>query len=215
MKKLVFIFIAFSLFLAACDSPLLAPVGEAGGDAAANGEAGAYTQEDILATAVSMAGTMAAETQTAMPTLTFTPAPPTATFTPIFTETPLPTITPLFTNTPVPTATSEDEIKMLYTWEGQSTRILIVNQTKADATVSLYLNEGSNARGYYGYIPVPYLAKKQSVAVEAPMQGYYCIWAWMSDGDKNWSTTGCFGINNPDKHEARLNETGSVKWIGP
>lgn len=204
MKKALLILTMLSILLGACSaaSPTEEPTP-------------ALTGEDIQATAVSMAWTMAAQTMEAMPTATFTPVPPTATFTPAYTETPVFTPTPVFTATPVPTATSEDEIKILSGWDGQSTLLLFVNDTKATATVSLYLTEGSNNKGYYGNIIVPVLQKKQSASVSAPVVGYYCVWAWMSSDSKNWSTQGCFSTNNPDKHEIHLNETGSIKVFGP
>ncbi|OQY33738.1 MAG: hypothetical protein B6243_06170 [Anaerolineaceae bacterium 4572_5.2] len=156
-----------------------------------------------------MAWTMAAQTMEAMPTAT--PVPPTET----------PTIAPTATITLIPvtatsaaTATKEGEIKMLYEWEGQSTRLLFVNDTKATATISLYLSEGSNSRGYWGYIPVPVLTKNQSAQIPAPKEGYYYVFAWMAGKDRNWSVEGGFGTNNPDKHEVHLTENG-IKVINP
>ena len=102
----------------------------------------------------------------------------------------------------------------LYEWAGQSTRLLFVNNTKGTATISLFLSEGSNAKGYWGYIPVPVLAKNQSIAISAPKQGYYYVFAWMNDKDRKYSIQGSFGTNNPDKHEVHLTENG-VKVIGP
>lgn len=51
------------------------------------------TNEDVQATALSMAWTMAVETQTAMPTATYTPLPPTSTPEPTATEAPPTTAT--------------------------------------------------------------------------------------------------------------------------
>ena len=203
MKKALFSLVVLGLFLSAC-----------GAGTPTEEPTPVLTGEDVQATAVSMAWTMAAQTMEAMPTATFTPVPPTATFTPVFTETPLPTMTPVFTETPLhtatpePTATSATEIKFLSSWSGQSTSFLIENQTKASATVSIYLVEGTNAMGYYGSLPGAYLEKNQSTVVSAPVQGTYCFWAWMSSTSKNWSMNGCFGTNNPDKNRVRLTESG-------
>ena len=199
-KKIIFIFMTLSLLLSACTPAEETPP--------------PLTGDDIQATAISMAWTMAVQTMEAMPTATFTPLPPTATFTPAFTATPIFSPTPLFTPTPLATATKDGEIKMLYAWEGDSTRLLFVNNTKGTATISLYLSEGSNARGYYGYIPVPVLQKNGSAVISAPKQGYYYVFAWMAEGDTKKSIQGNFGTNNPDKHEVHLSMNG-VKIIGP
>ena len=203
MKKIFFIFAALSILLSAC------------GATPAEETPPPLSVEDIQATALSMAQTMAAETIAAMPTQTFTPLPPTATFTPSFTPTPLYSPTPIFSPTPLATATSSNEIKMLGDWSGKGTLIKIVNNTKGTVTVSLYLNEDSNARGYYGYIPVPVLSKNQSAKVEVPKQGYYAIWAWIADGSTKCSASGGMGTNNSDKHEFHINGCGSIKAIGP
>ena len=203
MKKTLLLLTALSLLLGACSA--IAPTEE---------PTPALTGEDIQMTAVSMAWTMAAQTIEAMPTATFTPIPPTETFTPTFTFTPEFTPTPLFTNTPVPTATQEGGIS-LCKWEGESTRLLVVNDTKATASVSIYMTAGSNDKGYGDcYLVVPLLGKKQSAQISAPKQGYYYIYAWMSSNDKNWSVEGGLGTNNPDKHEIHLTETG-VKILNP
>ena len=142
-------------------------------------------------------------------TVAATPVPPTETPTTVPTATLIPP-----TPTPAATATQKDEIKMLGEWAGESTRLLFVNNTKGTATISLFLSEGSNGKGYWGYIPVPVLAKNQSVAISAPKQGYYYVFAWMNDKDKKYSIQGSFGTNNPDKHEIHLSANG-VKVIGP
>lgn len=203
MKKAILILAVLSLFIGACSAaaPTAEPTPTLSGD-------------NIQETAVAMAWTMAAETVAAMPTATFTPLPPTATFTPAFTATPVATATPLVTNTPLPTATSEEEIKMLYSWDGASTSFVISNDTKATASVSIYLVEGTNPRGYYGNLAGVYLNKKQSTRITAPHVGTYCFWAWMTSKDRNWSVDGCMGVSNPDKNEVHLTEQG-IKFVGP
>lgn len=210
MKKMLLLLTALNLLLGACGAA--APTEE---------PTPVLTGDDIQNTAVAMAWTMAAQTIEAMPTATFTPLPPTATFWPTFTETPAITNTPeftptpLLTSTPVPTATQEGGIS-LCKWDGESTRLLVVNDTKATATVSIYMTAGSNDKGYGDcYLVVPILAKKQSVQITAPKQGYYYIYAWLDDGKgKQWSVSGGLGTNNPDKHEIHLTET-SVKILNP
>ena len=205
MKKMLFILAAMSLFLGACGAA--APTAE---------PTPALTGDDIQATAVSMAWTMAAQTIAAMPTETFTPVPPTETFTPEPTFTPAFTATPLFTATPFPTATKESTgISLCSGWEGQSVNLLIVNDTNATANISLYLTAGSNPRGYDDcYFVVPQLGKNQSASISGPYQGYYYIFAYMASNNKKWSVEGGFGTNNPDKHEIHLTDTG-IKVIGP
>lgn len=203
MKKIVLMLTLLSLFLGACGAATPTEEPEP-----------VLTGEDIQKTAVAMAWTMAAETIAAMPTETPTPLPPTATFTPAFTATPVPTLTPIFTNTPVPTATQEGGISICK-WSGESTRLLVVNDTKATASVSIYMTAGSNDIGYGDcYLIVPSLGKNQSASISAPKQGYYYIFAWMDDGKRQWSVEGGLGTNNPDKHEIHLTEN-SVKILNP
>jgi len=203
MKKLIFILAAFSLLLGAC------------GGTPAEEAPSPLTSEDVHATAISMAWTMSAQTQAAIPTATFTPLLPTETFTPVFTATPLYTATPLntttpiYTETPLPTATSES-IKMLGSFDGKSVYLKIINDTKATAIVSLHLNEGTNPIGYWGYIPIPVLEKFGSASVYPPEQGCYSVFAWMDDGNKQYSISTYFCTNNPDKHEVHLQENRIV-----
>lgn len=201
MKKLILLLITLSLLLGACTPAEETPP--------------PLTGEDVQATALAMAWTMAAETIAAMPTETFTPLPPTATFTPEYTATPIFTPTPLFTATPLPTATKEGGISIC-NWEGESTRLLFVNDTKATASpISLYLTAGSNGKGYGDcYIIVPALTKYGSASISAPKQGYYYVFAYMVSNDRKWSVEGGFGTNNPDKHEIHLTENG-IKVVGP
>ena len=202
MKKLIFILVAFSLLISAC------------GANPAEETPPPLTSEDVQATAISMAWTMAAETIAAMPTATYTPAPPTATETPIFTATPLFTMTPLITNTPLPTATTEKDAcdKFLTGWEGQETKILVVNETKTKIIVSLYLYQ--NARGYCGYIARE-IDKKQSTTFSVPL-GYYSVNAFSAAGEpspfQHWKDL--TGVLNPDKHTLYVKYTG-LKFVGP
>lgn len=204
-KKLLFLALILAISVSAC------------GGTPAKEEPPALTGEDIQQTAVAMAWTMAAETMAAMPTETFTPLPPTATFTPAFTATPIFTPTPLFSPTPMATATKESSGTSMCVWQGESTRLLFVNDTKAEVSyISLYLTPGSNGKGYGDcYIYVPPLGKFGSAAVSAPKQGYYYVYAGMVGKDRKWSAEGGFGTNNPDKHEIHFNESGGIKVVGP
>ena len=203
MKKTLFILVLVSLILTACGA--VAPTEE---------PTPALTGEDIQATAIAMAWTMAAQTIEAMPTATFTPVPPTATFTPAFTATPVPTLTPLFTTTPLATATEEgggDKCnKTLSGWSGTESKIVVTNEMKRPVGVSLYLYQ--SARGYCGYLSAN-LDKKGVTTFTIPI-GYYSIYVWGTDGSSYNQYLDLSGILNPDKNEVRIKENG-LKFIGP
>lgn len=202
MKKVLLILAALSLILSACGSDL-APTEEA---------APVLTGEDVQATAVSMAWTMAAQTLAAMPTETFTPLPPTATFTPIATNTPIATPTPLVTNTPLPTATTEGDPcnKILSGWEGRETYILVKNELKRTVGVSLYLYQSD--RGYCGYVSAT-IPGKGSTGFKLPI-GYYSAYVWATEGSSYNKYLDLTGVLNPDKHELLVRDNG-LKFIGP
>ena len=199
MKKLIFILAAFSLLLSAC------------GGTPAKETPPPLTGEDVQATAVSMAWTMAAQTQTAMPTATYTPVPPT--LTPTVTPIP-PTATLAITNTPLPTATSEKDAcnKPLSGWEGRESKLLVVNETKSNVIVSIFLYQ--SARGYCGYLYTT-LGKKQSTTFTVPV-GYYSASVWTAEGEqptfRHWLDL--TGILNPDKHTLYIRED-MLKFVGP
>lgn len=203
MKKVILALATLSLMLSACGA--VTPAEEA---------PPALTGDDIQATAISMAWTMAAETIAAIPTNTFTPVPPTATFTPAFTPTPPFTPTPLFTVTPLATAIPEKDRcdQLLSNWVGTASRILFVNETKNDVTISIYLSP-DNSENQCGYFYVPPLAKKQSTSISVPYGTFY-VYAWAS-GNTNFSlSANGYRINNPDKHEVHIRDN-MIKWIGP
>ena len=203
MKKVLFILIVLSLVLSACGAT--APTEE---------PTPVITGEDIQATAVSMAWTMAAETIAAMPTATFTPLPPTATFTPIATNTPIATATPLVTNTPFPTATAEGGgdpcNKTLSGWEGRETRIVVKNELKRTVGISLYLYKSD--RGYCGYVSGT-IAGKGVTTFTLPI-GYYSAYAWATEGSSYNKYLDLTGVLNSDKHELLIRDEG-LKFIGP
>ncbi len=185
MKKLIFILAVFSLLLGACGGT---PVEETPPP---------LTGEDVQATAVSMAWTMAAQTIAAMPTETFTPVLPT--FTPTFTPIP-PTTTLAVTNTPIPSATPEKDVcnKLLSGWSGAESKILVVNETKSTVIVSIYLYQ--SARGYCGYLSAT-LGKKQSTSFAVPV-GFYSASVWTAAGEQPTYNRylDLTGVLNPDKH---------------
>ncbi|MBT3711768.1 MAG: hypothetical protein HOG15_00270 [Anaerolineae bacterium] len=206
MKKLVFILVTLSFLLAAC-----------GGTAEETPPP--LTGNDVQATAISMAWTMAAETMAAIPTSTFTAVPPTATYTPVFTATPIFSPTPLFTSTPLATATTDKDRcdQVLSGIAAATAKLRIVNQTTNSVSVSLYLAP-NNAENQCGYIPVygTPLSKNAETSVQVPYPGGYTyyVFAWAS-GDTNFSLSGGpFTINNPDKWEIYIRDN-LIKFVGP
>ena len=203
MKKVLLILTLLGLLVTACGAtePTAEPTP-------------ALTGEDIQATAVSMAWTMAAQTMEAIPTATFTPVPPTATFTPIATNTPIATVTPLVTNTPLPTATAEGGgdpcNKILSGWEGRETYILVKNELKRTVGISLYLYQSD--RGYCGYVSAT-IAGKGSTGFTLPI-GYYSAYVWATEGSRYNKYLDLTGVLNPDKHELLIRD-GGLKFIGP
>ena len=179
MKRILFVLVALSLFLGACG--------------AQTETIPAVNAEDVQATAVSMAWTMAAQTLEAMPTATLTPTKlPTNTPVPP-TATPLETATPVATFTPVPTATVEKAAcdQPLMSWGGQSAPIVVDNRTNEKISyISIHVSY--TARGECGYVT----ANPSSFTVPI---GCFYAYAGMT-GKKNYSVGGgTFCINNPDK----------------
>ena len=196
MKQSILLLATLSLLLSACGA--VTPAEE-------------EAPPDIQATAISMAWTMAAETIAAVPTNTFTPVPPTETFTPVFTSTPIFTATPIFTVTPLATATTDKDRcdQLLGSWAGKASRFLIINQTKNEVTVSIYLSP-DNSENQCGYFYVPPLAKNQSTTISIPY-GYYYISVWGGPSNLYYGPT---RVNNPDKHEVHI-RNDMIKIVGP
>lgn len=183
MKHILFTLIASSLLLSAC-----------GAQAEATPEALA---EDIQATAVSMAWTMAAQTIEAMPTATQAPPTETPTITPL-----PPTATPAITSTPVPTATQDKDIcdQPLTNWEGAEAPIVVDKRVKGDITLSIYVSW--TARGYCGYI------YNNSSSFTVP-QGCFTAFAWITEKNKSYSLSGGpFCPNNSDKWTLVISDNG-------
>ncbi len=199
MKKLIFILALFGLLLSACSGT---PTEETPPP---------LTGEDVQATAISMAWTMAAQTLTAMPTATNTPVPPTET--PTITPIP-PTATPAITNTPIPSATPEKDPcdKPLGEWTGTATKILVYNETKSAVNVSLYLYD--NYAGYCGYV-TGQIAGNQSQMFALPA-GYYYAYAFTAQGEQPAFSHGLdlTGVLNADKHTLHIMQD-RLKFVGP
>jgi len=169
----------------------------------------AISAEEIQSTAVSAAFTIVAETQAAIPTNT--PLPPTETESP----TPLPTDTPiplptidasLPTVNSVPTQTSSGDpcnAPLGAIVSGRDTTIRLVNNTKGDLVVSLYLNLTPFGEcGYRGYNIGP---KDSTVITDLP-QGCYNVSVFVNDSKNPSKAFGYGCINNPDKWTFQIYE---------
>ena len=170
----------------------------------------AFSAEDIQSTAVAAALTIVAETQAAIPTNTPLPPTETASPTPLPTETPipLPTIDPLVpTATSVPTqqASGGDPCNapLPGNVSGRDTKIQLVNNTKGDLVVSLYLNITPFGEcGFRGYN----IAPKDSITITDLPQGCYNVSVFVNDPKKPSKAFGYGCINNPDKWTFQIYE---------
>ncbi|HLF74718.1 MAG TPA: hypothetical protein VI524_10250 [Anaerolineales bacterium] len=200
MKHFPILLLAIAMSLSAC-APEAAPT---------------INPVDVQSTAVAAAFTIVAETQAAIPTAT--PLPPTETASPTLpaTNTPLtlPTLEAAPTTAPVNTPGGDPCAKrVLSAPKGRPTRIRIVNTTKTEVTVSLYLNETAS-HGECGYRSFT-LAKSNDTVFNDLVQGCYNLWAWSNDPQTPFqvqSVTSC--INNADKWTFEIS-TGNIKFIGP
>jgi len=175
----------------------------------------AITGEDIQLTAQAAAFTIVAETQAAIPTNT--PVPPTATSSP----TPLPTDTPppsptldalqQPTATLVPTQQGSGDpcnAPLVGSVSGAETKIHLVNTTKGDLVVSLYLNLTPFGEcGYRGYNIGP----KDSILISDLPQGCYNVSVFITGpNNKNSKAFGYGCINNSDKWTFQIFENQVV-----
>jgi hypothetical protein len=171
---------------------------------------------DVQHTAEAAAFTMVAQTQEAMPTAT--PLPPTEipTNTPLPTDTPaaLPTVATLGATVPTtaPTNSNTDPCAtrvLSYSPKGRDTIIRIANLTKAQVTVSVYLNEtaGAGECGYRSYT----ISKNGDVVISDLVQGCYNLWAWSSDNRIHVNASGFGCLNNSDKWTFEISEN-SIKF---
>jgi hypothetical protein len=172
---------------------------------------------DVQNTAVSGAFTLVAETQAAIPTAT--PLPPTETPT----QTPLPTNTPLtlptsattlatFTPVAASTAGADPCLTRVLSWspKGRPATIRLVNTTRAEITVSIYLYETADQFecGYRVYN----LASRSDVLITDLVQGCYNVWAFNNDQKIPVNAFGYGCINNSDKWTFEIHQD-SIKSL--
>ena len=144
---------------------------------------------DIQGTMAAAAFTVVAQTQAALPTPTPTPAP---------TDTPIPTVTvpPLptldGTATPAPDAGSGGDDSCIYqplpaALQGETVRMRITNSTRADLSVTVYLNQfgPQDPCGYRSYT----LAAGQFIVLNDLVEGCYTLWAWNPIPDEYFIVT--------------------------
>lgn len=176
----------------------------------------AISGEEIQQTAVAAAFTIVAETQAAIPTNTPLPPTETASPTPLPTETPIPSPTPnasLPTETFLPTQTSAssnaDPCNAVLggSVTGNSTTINLVNNTRGDLVVSLYLNQTPFGEcGFRGYNIGP----NDSTLVTDLPQGCYNVSVFVTLPNRSSKAFGYGCINNPDKWTFQIYEESVV-----
>ena len=200
MKRVLLTFALIAFLLVAC-GPKAEPT---------------MTAADVQGTAVAAAWTMVAATQAAIPTAT--PIPPT----PIPTETPLPTSTvpvvlvptqPVEIRPSPTTAASGDDCNHLLDpgAPGPTFPLKIFNETKAQITVSLYLEK--TPFGECGYRSFQ-LGPHGDTVVTFP-QGVIYAYAWINDPKKpTTSSGGPFKPNNTDKWSIYVRES-TIVMKGP
>jgi hypothetical protein len=177
---------------------------------------------DVQSTAVAAAFTLVAQTQAAIPTAT--PLPPTdiPTSTPLLTDTPvaLPTLQATATTAALSASNNSGNATvdpcsnrvLAPNPQGKGTTIRLANKTKAEVTVSLYLNETASHGecGYRSYV----ISKANDAVITDLVQGCYNLWAWSNNNKVHVNAGGAGCINNDDKWTFEISE-GSIKFIGP
>jgi hypothetical protein len=178
--------------------------------------------EDVQSTAVAAAFTVVAQTQAAIPTATSVPPTDTPAATPLPTNTPLPlsSLEVTATTTVLAAATSSSSSGtdpcanrvLSGSPGGKPTMIRIANTTKAEVTVSLYLNETASHGecGYRSYV----IKKNSDVTITDLVQGCYNLWAWSNNNNVHVNGGGSGCINNEDKWTFEIKED-SIKFVGP
>ena len=158
---------------------------------------------DVQNTAAAGAFTLVAETQAAIPTSTPLPPTDTPTQTPLPTNTPvtLPTASTAATFTPIVAASTATDpcLTRTLSWspKGRPATIRLVNTTRSNITVSIYLNETPDhfECGYRVYN----LASRNDLIISDLVQGCYNVWAFNNDPKIPVNAFGFGCINNSDK----------------
>jgi hypothetical protein len=188
MKKVLPLIIVLTALLAAC-GPKAAPTMDAA---------------SVNASAVAMAYTMAAQTQAALPTATFTPEP-TATFTPA-PPTPtffvLPTIPTVFAS---PTKAGDGPCyhAMMPDPPGRKFTLRVWNTNKAPVTGNVCLYDDKSNNEVTGIIGIS-LGKNADVILTVP-QGCYSAFFWVNDPKSPSQASGnALCANNSDKWTIKI-----------
>ena len=186
MKKVLPLILAITVLLTACGAKATPTI-----DAPA-----------VQASAVAMAFTMAAQTQSAMPTATLIPPSPTATFPPPASPTAfaLPTF-PIIMPTATLASTGTCSVPLAKNPTGRMTTLRILNENKAQVQGSICL--AKTPFGEFGVIGVV-LSRNQDIILTVP-QGCYSAYFWVNNPKKQSTATG-YGLcmNNSDKWTMKI-----------
>ncbi|MBI5351790.1 MAG: hypothetical protein HZB50_04050 [Chloroflexi bacterium] len=186
-KKLVPVFIALAILIAAC-SPQSTPT---------------MSPTDVQSTYVAAAWTIVAMTQSAIPTNTPTETPtatPLPTFTPV---PPSPTLETTPTLLPTSTVNSADCWKPLVASSGAAkTKLRIQNATTGDVVLTIFLNQTVFGDcGYTGHS----VGKGESITLVDYPQGCYSFSAFITTNNGSTKSFGGGCTSNPDQWEV---------WVG-
>lgn len=176
LRKIILMLAMIAVLLTACGTPAEPTL----------------SPEQVSGTAISMASTMIAETQAAIPTNT--PIPPT--------ETPSPTPLPTFTlealptiELILPTATSQPqgncEGRLNIAEAGPQSNVRFENETGGVVTLSLHLS--TNAFGQCGFLGYT-LSKNEKLTLSLPKGNYYAF-AFINYANGDTGTAGGSFIN--------------------
>ncbi len=188
MKKVLPLILALTILLTACGSKATPTV-----DAA-----------QVMASAIAMANTIAAQTQAALPTATLVPPTATATIPPPATPTvfALPTF-PLSAPTATKASAGPCYSALPSDPTGRKTSLRIVNENKSSVqgSICLYKDMGF---GEYGIIGVQ-LGKKQDTILTVP-QGCYSAYFWVNGPPQSTAYGDGMCMNNTDRWTMYIRE---------
>ncbi len=199
MKKVLPLILTLTALLAAC-GPKAAPTMDAA---------------SVNASAVAMAYTMAAQTQAALPTATFTPEP-TATFTPApptatFFVLPTPTIS--IVASPTKAGDGPCYHAMMPDPPGRKFKLRVWNSTKAPVNGNVCLYDDLSNHGVTGIIGIS-LSKNGEAILTVP-QGCYSAFFWVNDSKSPSQASGsALCANNDDKWTIKITAT-NVQMLPP